>query len=177
MATSVSENMDKMVFQTEMAANIRKINKVDYAVFEGQYNNGVVSADFDIRMKLSYIRKIPVDLIKNDHIILQKKGNYFFFLFEGDKSKFKGDGGYRVFEESGRTGNYNYRVSLKKNTKAVEQKPGSKLGGRAGELMDEVNELLEKHGITEVDPSSPVSEYMKSWKLGHPDEKQTETKE
>ena len=169
MAASISDTMGKMIFQTEMGANLRKINKTDYAVFEGEYNNGAVAAAFDIRMKLSYIRKCPVDLIKNDHMVLQKRGSYFFFLFEGDKSKFKEEGDFQVFEESGKTGHYNYRVSFRKDTKAQAQKPKSRLGGKAGQLMDEVNELLEKNGITEADPSSPVSEYMKSWRLGHPD--------
>ena len=170
MAASISDSAGKMIFQSDMAANIRRINKVDYAVFEGRHDNGAVAVDFEIRMKIGYIKKKSMDLIKNDHIIFQKRDPLFFLLFEADKNKFTSvDDEVDSFEESGKTGNYSYHISFRKNRNAVPQKEHSNLGGRAGQMMDEVNEILEKHGIHEVDASSPVAEYMKSWKLGHPD--------
>ena len=170
MSASISDSAGKMIFQGDMAANIRRINKVDYAVFEGQYDNGAVAVDFAIRMKIGYIKKAPMDLIKNDHIIFQKRDPMFFFLFEADKEKFVREGeDLETFEESGRSNNYTYRISFRNNLKAKPKKAHSRLGGRAGEMMDEINALLEKNGIHEADPSSPVSEYMKTWKLGHPD--------
>lgn len=170
MATSISDSAGKMIFQGDMAANIRRINKVDYAVFEGQYDNGAVAVDFDIRMKIGYMKKASMDLIKNDHIIFQKRDPLFFFLFEADKKKFVRETEDReTFEETGKTGNYTYRISFRRNLNAKPEKAHSNLGGKAGEMMDEVNDLLEKNGIHEVDASSPVSEYLKTWKLGHPD--------
>ena len=171
MAASISDSAGKMIFQSDMAANIRRINKVDYAFFEGRHDNGAVAVDFEIRMKIGYIRKKSMDLIKNDHIIFQKRDPLFFFLFEADKKKFTSiDDDVESFEESGKTGNYSYHICFRKNRKGVVKKEHSRLGGRAGEMMDEVNEILEKHGIHEVDVSSPVDSYMKTWKLGHPDE-------
>ena len=102
--------------------------------------------------------------------IFPKKDPMFFFLFEADKKKFVRETEDReTFEETGRTGNYTYRISFRHNLNVRPEKAHSNLGGKAGKMMDEVNALLEKNGIHEVDASSPVAEYMKTWKLGHPD--------
>ncbi len=170
MAATISDNAKKMIFQSDMAASLRRLGKTDYAVFEGEYNNGAVRAAFDIRMKTSFIKKAPLDLIKNDHMIFQKKGQVFFLLFEADKDHFdRVDDSVTVFEEEKKTRDYQYKIEFRHDSSIKPEKKKSALGGKAGERMDEINAILEEHGITEADASSPVAEYMKTWKLGHPD--------
>ena len=169
MAAKLADNQEKVVFQCDMMADIRKVNKVDYAVFEGHHNNGAAMVDFEIRMRNSFIKKQGNDLIKNDHILMQKRNHLFFFLFEADKGKFvKEDNDIKCFEETGKKKDYQYKIRFQLNGKASPKKK-SRLGGTAGEKMEEVEELLRKNGITEVDASSPVESYMRTWKLGHPD--------
>ena len=172
MATMISEAEGKVVFQTDLGAYRRRLNKTDYLVFEEKHDNGAYQVEYRFQIKENYVRKAGADLIKNDHIVFQDKGPCFFMLFQADRDQFrKEEEGHEFFEENGKTKNYSYQMKMRRNPGTQEVKPRSKLGGKAGEMMDEVNDLLEKYGITEVDPSSPVSEYMKSWKLGHPDEK------
>ena len=52
MATMLADNQEKVVFQCDMMAQIRKVNKVEYAVFEGHHNNGAAVVDFEIRMRI-----------------------------------------------------------------------------------------------------------------------------
>ena len=170
MATMLADNQQKVVFQCDMMADVRKINKVDYAVFEGHHDNGAAVVDFEIRMRNSYIKKHNNDLIKNDHILMQKRNPYFFFLFEADKGKFvNSDEETRTFEEKDRNKDYSYTVHFELHGNARPKKK-SRLGGTAGQKMEELEEFLRENGITETDASSPVDSYMKTWKLGHPDE-------
>ena len=170
MAATISDNAQKMIFQSDMAASLRRMGKTEYAVFEGEYNTGAVRTAFDIRMKTSFIKKTPLDLIKNDHMIFQKKGQLFFLLFEADKKFFEQiDETTTTFKEEKKTRDYQYKIEFTRDSSIKPEKKKSALGGKAGERMDEINAILEKHGITEADASSPVAEYMKTWKLGHPD--------
>ena len=171
MATMLADNQDKVVFQCDMMADIRKVNKVEYAVFEGHHNNGAAVVDFEIRMRNSFIKKQGNDLIKNDHILMQKRNHLFFFLFEADKGRFvKGEDDIRSFEETGKKKDYQYKIRFQLNEKATPRKQ-NRLGGTAGQKLEEVEELLRKNGITEVDASSPVESYLRTWKLGHPNQK------
>ncbi len=171
MATMLADNQDKVVFQCDMMADIRKVNKVEYAVFEGHHNNGAAVVDFEIRMRNSFIKKQGNDLIKNDHILMQKRNHLFFFLFEADKGRFvKGEDDIRSFEETGKKKDYQYKIRFQLNEKAAPRKQ-NRLGGTAGQKLEEVEELLRKNGITEVDASSPVESYLRTWKLGHPNQK------
>ena len=170
MATMLADNQEKVVFQCDMMAQIRKVNKVEYAVFEGHHNNGAAVVDFEIRMRNSFIKKQGNDLIKNDHILMQKRNHLFFFLFEADKNKFvKEEDDTRSFVETGKKKDYQYKIRFQLTGNARPRKK-SRLGGTAGEKMEQVEELLRKNGITEVDASSPVESYMRTWKLGHPDQ-------
>ncbi len=171
MAVMLADNQEKVVFQCDMMAEIRKINKVEYALFEGHHDDGAAVVDFEIKMRNAFIKKQGNDLIKNDHILFQKRNHLFFFLFEADKAGFQpteDDG--KVFEETGKKKEYSYTIRFRLNDKA-KTRPHSPLGGTAGEKMDQLNDFLKKNGITEVDASSPVDSYMKTWKLGHPDQK------
>ena len=57
MGTMIADNQDKVVFQSDMLAKLKRINKIDYVVFEGHYGDGPASVDFDIRMKQKYLKK------------------------------------------------------------------------------------------------------------------------
>lgn len=172
MGTMIADNQDKVVFQSDMLAKLRRINKIDYVVFEGHYGDGPASVDFDIRMKQKYLKKQGNDLIKNNHMVLQKRLQLFFFLFEADKGAFtKDEEGVEVFEEKGKTNDYSYRIMFRMDRNVKPEKKESLIGGTAGEKLEELEAFMRENGITDADASSPVSSYMKSWKLGHPDEK------
>ena len=165
----VSETMDKVTFQTDMNGSVRRLNRTDYVVFEERQDNGVFEVTLSMQVKAGYVRKSSPDLLKNDHIIFQKRGNYFFFLFEALKASFQSDeSGSESFQESGRNSDYQYKITIKKNASVPEADDEPVSGADAS--IKRINKLLQDHGLAEVEESSPVTEFMKTWKLGHPDE-------
>ena len=171
MTAKITDSMESMVFQTTTDAKRTRINKTDYVVLEGACENDNVSVDFDVKVKYNYLRKHPVDLIKNDHIILQNQRGLLFFLFEAGKDQFtEGEEGSKVFEESGTTGDYRYFVRfVSKKPKPQSDQAGSKAGW-TGDVHTDVSAILEKYGISEkAEGYSAVTEYMKKWSLEHPE--------
>lgn len=170
MPASISDNNEKVVFQCDLVGNTRRIRKTSYMVFETQQDNQVFQVDLMIRMKTGFIKN-GYDLIKNDHMIFQKRGAGFFFLFEADKKDFtKSSDEILIFEEEKTTSDYDYRILIQKNLSASPKTDEASAETGSQAALNKINAMLKEHGITDSGSVSPVDEFMKSWKLGHPDE-------
>jgi hypothetical protein len=137
-------------------------------IFETQQDNQVFFVDLMIRMKSGFI-KAGNDLIKNDHMIFQKRGIGYFLLFEADKKDFsEGEDGIQIFQEEKASSNYDYRILIRKNTSvAPADLEASETDSK--DPLNRINAMLIEHGTIDSDQASPADEFIKSWKLGHPD--------
>ena len=170
MAASIQDNAEKIVFQCDLAGTSRRIRKTSYVVFETQLDNGLFQVDLMIRLKAGYVKN-RYDLIKNDHMIFQKRGEACFLLFEADKKDFKTETDkIAVFEEEAAVADYDYRILIQKNQEGSVQKEEQAPGTGASGALNRINSMLAQHGISEEETSSLVDGVMKTWKLGHPDE-------
>ena len=170
MAASIQDNAEKIVFQCDLAGNPRRIRKTSYVVFETRLDNGLFQVDLLIRLKAGFVKNRS-DLIKNDHMIFQKRGEACFLLFEADKKDFRSEEDKpAVFEEDAAAADYDYRILIQKNPEAsVKIEDETPAAGASGAL-NRINSMLARHGISEEETSSLVDGVMKTWKLGHPDE-------
>ena len=174
MTAKITDSMESMVFQTTTEPKRARINKIDYLVLEGVCENDKVSVDFDVKVKYNYVKKHSLDLIKNDHIILQNQGGMLFFLFEAAKDKFtEGEEGSKGFRESKSTRDCRYSVCfVSKKPQPEPDQADSSNAGWTGDVHADVSAILEKYGISEkAEGASAVTEYMKKWSLEHPEKK------
>lgn len=170
MSASITDNKEKVVFQGDFDGHTYRIRKTSYVIIEAEQDNKAFQVDLMIRIKSSFAKN-NYDLIKNDHMIFQKRGDRYFLLFEADKNDFQeGQDQTEIFEEEKASSNYDYRIMIKKNL-AVKAEASDNLPKTGPEAaLNRINTMLSEHGITDADVSSPVDEFMKTWKLGHPDE-------
>lgn len=170
MPASISDNNEKIVFQGDFDGHTVRIRKTSYEIVETQQDNRVFQVDMMVRVKSSYAKN-NYDLIKNDHMIFQKRGERFFLLFEADRDAFKeGNDQTLVFEEEMTTSNYDYRIMIQKNPAAKPEASDAPPETGADAALSRINAMLSEHGITDADVATPVESFMKTWKLGHPDE-------
>ena len=170
MSASISDNSEKVLFQSDLWENISRIQKGTRVVFKTQQDNGIFKVSFIAQLKAGFVKN-KIDLIKNDHMILQKKGSGYFLLFEAAKDAFiREDDEREYYEEAVSCSDYDYKILIKKDRSARPEikKPAPADGPDAA--LNRINAMLEEHGITDADPSSAINEFMKTWKLGHPEE-------
>ncbi|MBQ9155584.1 MAG: hypothetical protein IJ137_02245 [Eubacterium sp.] len=172
MATAIHESSECTTFQTGLMPRMQRIGKLDYAIFDGDYENHAFDIHFDFRVKYNYLKKQSGDVIKNDHIILQNQRSAFFLLFEIKNPQFKEqEDGSRTFEEKGHSSHYDYTISVTRKVSAAPTKADPRQLIKDGNVTEGLNAMLQQHGLNiEVEGESAVADYMKSWKLGHPDE-------
>ena len=171
-ATMLHESSETTVFQTGLMPRMARKGKLDYAIFEGDFENNAFDIKFEFRVKYNYLKKQTGDVIKNDHIILQNQRSAFFLLFEVKNTQFEDrEDGTRFFEEKGNTSHYDYSITLLKKVSAAPTKADPKQLIKDGNVTEGINAMLEQHGLNiEVEGESAVADYMKSWRLGHPEE-------
>ncbi|MDO4975670.1 MAG: hypothetical protein Q4E53_00255 [Eubacteriales bacterium] len=172
MATQINDTQNYMTFQSELIPQMIKQNNTLYTAFAGDYENKKVEVSFDIRVKNSIIKSNKADIIKNNHVILQKNMvSGIFFLFEADKKQFvEKEDGSKVFEETVKTNDYSYTITFIQKAQEEEEVKAEASPMRTGDISSDVNAILQKYGIgTEGEDDSPITDIIKSWKLGHPD--------
>ena len=174
MSASLTDAIDHIVFQTVMLPRRERRQKQEYYVLEGKHQKDPVSVEFEVRIKSGFVKKKALDLIKDDHVILQKQRDTMFFLFQAPKDAFEKckDGSIR-FREDRKTPNYTYTISFHRGIKKADQKEqiSPKELIKQGHVTEGVNALLQEYGLNvKAEEASVASEYMKKWQLEHPDE-------
>lgn len=170
METQITDSPDHITFQTTFIPQTIKQNKLLYTEFTDSFENAEISVRFNIKLKHSFSKK-NIDLIKNDHVILQNHNGNFFLLFQAKKELFQLiDDINSVFEENVSTENYNYTITFHQKKIEKSFSETSKTSIKTEDISTNINTILQKYGINEkIEDSSPVTEYMKKWNLEHPD--------
>lgn len=168
---SIVVNNQKITFNGNVDFQQIKNNGVPSLNFVGEYQNNAVTVKFDMKMKISYIKSKEVDLIKNDHIIFQRTPSGFFLLFEADQNNFSpAEEKGMEYKESFKNKDYEYEFYFV-NTGEAEEKEEKEAKIDPNDVSGMVDSILKKYGVEEKSEDvSVVSEYMKTWKLEHPDE-------
>lgn len=143
------------------------INKkgVSYCQIQGAFENDAIHLEYDILMKKNYVKKAKYDLVKDDSVVIQRKGNEFFILISIVSEAFQeGEAGKREAKKAVKKADYQYTYQFKEIDKKIVEKDTVQQNAR--QVFDHI---LKEHGIN-TSGNTPSDSYASTWKIGHPDE-------
>lgn len=153
-----------IMYQGLQPAYVISRKKISYCQIQGVFENDAVHLEYNILMKKAYVKKCNIDLIKDNQLIVQRKKNDFFILLSVPAEEYvKDEEGKRFVSKKDKTADYEYSFYFRE----LDQKQVAKdtVEQNAKEVF---NNILKEYGIN-TDGSSVADNYMKSWKIGHPD--------
>lgn len=153
-----------VTYQGVQPAYIVNKSNVSYCQIQGSFENDAIHLDYEILLKKSYVKKSKTDLIKNDTMVLQKRGNKFFILLSILDSDFSiGEDGKREASGSFKNSDYRYTYFFKEIEKEQVEKDAVEQNARKA-----FDDLLKGYGLN-TEKNNPSDAIAATWKIGHPD--------
>ena len=154
-----------VTYQGVQPAYIVNKSKVSYCQIQGAFENDAIHLEYDILLKKAYVIKSKFDLIKDDKMVIQKRGNEFFILLSIEDRDFViGEDGKREASGSVKKSDYHYTYHFKEIEKEKVQKDA--VEQNAKKVFDDI---LKGYGIS-TESRNPSDSIAATWKIGHPDQ-------